>query len=352
VVTNPVDTTAAVSAELYGRVLRTVAADPGIDAIVPILTPTAVSSTEQILDSLPGQAPVAAALLGQREALTLHGRVPVYSSATAAIRALSHAADYAATRAREPGTVPEVTGIDKDAAEVAIGAYLTEHPTGGWLDAEVLDAVARAYGLPAAPSVIAHDTGEAADALIAFGGRVAMKALVPGLVHRSDQHAVVLDVQTAGEARSAYRRLAARFGDSLSGVIVQQMIPRGTEMLVGFVQDPVFGPLVQVGAGGATTDLVQDRSARLLPLTDRDARDMIGSLRMAPLTGFRDAEPRDVAALTGVLHRVARLAADLPSVAELDINPLILYPGGCTAVDLKIRVAPAHVIDPYLRELR
>jgi len=286
-VTNPVDTTAGVSAELFGRVLQTVAADPGIDAIVPILTPTAVSPTEQILDSLTVQAPVAAVLLGQREALTLHGRVPVYSSATAAIRALSHAADYAATRSREPGTVPEVAAIDKDAAEVAIGAYLTGHPQGGWLDGAVLDAVSSAYGLPAARSLIAHDTGQ------------------------------------------------------------------GTEMLVGFVRDPVFGPLVQVGAGGATTDLAGDRSARLLPLTDRDARDMISSLRMAPLlAGYRDAPPLDVAALTDVLHRVARLAADLPSVAELDINPLTLYPHGCAAVDMKIRVAPAHVIDPYLRELR
>ena len=144
-----------------------------------------------------------------------------------------------------------------------------------------------------------------------------MKALASGLVHRSDEHAVVLDVQTADEARSTCRRLAARSGDRLSGVLVQQMIPPGTEMLVGFVQDPVFGPLVQVGVGGVTTDLVKDRAARLLPLTDRDARDMIGSLWIAPLlTGFRDAPPLDVAALTDVLHRVARLAADLPSVAE------------------------------------
>ena len=95
------------SAELYGRVLQIVAADPGIDAIVPILAPTAVSPTEQILDSLAVQTPVAAVLLGQREALTLHGRVPVYSSATAAIRALSHAADYASTRSREPGLYPK-----------------------------------------------------------------------------------------------------------------------------------------------------------------------------------------------------------------------------------------------------
>jgi acyl-CoA synthetase (NDP forming) len=201
--------------------------------------------------------------------------------------------------------------------------------------------------------MIARDGKEAADALTALGGRVAMKALVSGLVHRSDEHAVVLGVGTAAEARGTYRQLAAKFGDRLSGVLVQQMIPPGTEMLVGFVQDLDFGPLVQVGAGGVTTDLVKDRSARLLPLTEDDARDMIGSLRMAPLlAGFRDAPPLDVAALTDVLHRVARLAADLPSVAELDINPLILYPSGCAAVDVKIRVAPAAVVDPYLRELR
>lgn len=352
-VTNPVDTTAGVSAELFGRVLETVAADPGIDAIIPILTPTAVSPTEQILDSIQLHVPVAAVLLGQRETLTLHGRVPVYSSATAAVRALGHAADYAATRSRDPGNVPELAGIDRDAAEAAIGAYLAGHPEGGWLDGSGPDAVALAYGLPAAPSVIAHDAEKAAKALTGLGGRVAMKAQASGMVHRSDEHAVVLGVQTADEARSAYRRLAATFGDRLSGVLVQQMIPPGTEMLVGFVRDPMFGPLVQVGAGGVTTDVVKDRSARLLPLTDRDAQDMIGSLRMSPLlAGFRDAPPLDVAALTDVLYRVARLAADLPTVAELDINPLILYPVGCAAVDVKIRVAPALVIDPYLRELR
>ncbi len=290
---NPVNTTAVVSAGLFGRVLEIVAADPGIDAIVPILTPTAVSPTEQVLDSLLVQAPVAAVLLGQRETLTLHDRVPVYSSAAAAIRALSHAVGYAATRTREPGTVPELTGIDKDAAEAAIGAYLAGHPEGGWLDGSVLNAVARAYGLPTAPAMIAHDAQEAASR------------------------------------------------------------PPGTQMLVGFVRDPAFGPLVHVGAGGVPTDLVKDRSARLLPLTDRDAQDMIGSLRMAPvLAGFRDAPPLDVAALTDALYRVARLAADLPSVAELDINPLILYPSGCAAVDVKIRIAPAPVTDPYLRELQ
>jgi len=351
-VTNPVDTTAGVSAELFGRVLETVAADPAIDAIIPILTPTAVSPTEQVLDALPVDSPVAAVLLGQPESLTLHGKVPVYTSTTAAVRVVSHAADYAASRAREPGTVPELAGIDKDAARAAIGAFLAEHPEGGWLDGPALEAVVGGYGLPVAPSTVVHDAETAVRALTALGGSVAMKAMVAGLVHRSEEHAVTVGVESADDARAAYERLAAQFGGRLSGVLVQQMVPPGTEMLVGCVQDATFGPLVQVGAGGVTTDVTRDRSARLLPLTDRDARDMIGSLRMAPLlTGFRGSPPLDVAALAETLHRIARLADDLPSVIELDINPLILHPGRCTAVDVKIHVAEATAADPYLRQL-
>jgi acyl-CoA synthetase (NDP forming) len=172
-------------------------------------------------------------------------------------------------------------------------------------------------------------------------------------VHRSDEHVVIVGVQSAGDVREAYERFAARYRSRLTGVLVQQMVPPGTEMLVGCLQDATFGPLVQVGAGGVTTDVVNDGSARLLPLTDRDARDMIGSLRMAPLlTGFRGSPPLDVAALAETLHRIARLADDLPSVVELDINPLILHSSGCTAVDVKIHVAKATATDPYLRQLR
>ena len=351
-VTNPVDTTAGVSPELFAQVLKIVAADPVIDALVPILTPTAVRPTEQVLDQLPIATPVAAVLLGQREALTLHGTVPVYTSTTAAIRAISHAADYAATRVRQPGVVPELAGISKEAATAAIDAFLAERPQGGWLDGDTLDAVIGGYGLPVAPSTVVHDAEAAVKALTALGGPVAMKALAAGLVHRSDERAVILNITTAENVSDAYTRLAARFGDRLSGVLVQQMAQPGTEMLVGCVQDPTFGPLVQVGAGGVTTDVVKDRSARLLPLTDRDAADMIASLRMAPLlTGFRGSPPLDVAALADTLHRVARLAGDLPQVAELDINPLILYPTGCAAVDVKIRVADMTAADPYLRQL-
>lgn len=352
-VANPIDTTAGVTPELFASVLATVAADPAVDAVIPIVTPTALGSIEDVLDAIAPGPPTAAVLLSQPENLTVRGDVPVYGSITAAVAALARAARYAAWRAADPGTRPELTDIDKDAATEAIDGYLAAHPEGGWLDWPALDAVARSYRLPVAGSTVAHDPDAAATALSTMDGPVAMKALAADLVHRSDERAIVLDVHSAERARETYRQLADRFGERLQGVLVQRMIPSGVEMLVGVTQDASFGPLVQVGAGGVTTDVLRDRAARLLPLTDRDAEEMVRSLRVAPLlSGFRGAAPLDVAALLDAVHRVARLAEDLPSVAELDINPLIVHPTGAVAVDVKIRVSPATSTDPYLRRLR
>ena len=151
-------------------------------------------------------------LLGQPEALTLHGKVPVYTSTTAAVRVVSHAADYAASRAREPGTVPELVGIDSGAATAAIGAFLAEHPQGGWLDGPALDAVVGGYGLPVAPSTVVHGAETAVKALTDLGGSVAMKALVAGLVHRSDERAVIMESSpptTLARPTSAWPRSTA-----------------------------------------------------------------------------------------------------------------------------------------------
>jgi acyl-CoA synthetase (NDP forming) len=180
-----------------------------------------------------------------------------------------------------------------------------------------------------------------------------MKALVPEVVHRSDEHAVVLDLGDERQVRETYRRMARRYGDRLQGVLVQQMVPAGLEVLIGVVQDPTFGPLVQVAAGGVATELAHDRVTRLLPLTDHDVADMLQSLQIAPvLAGFRGSPPLDSAALTGMIHRVARLVQDLPAITEMNVNPAIVQSTGCVAVDIKMRVEQVEATDPYLRRLR
>jgi acyl-CoA synthetase (NDP forming) len=147
--------------------------------------------------------------------------------------------------------------------------------------------------------------------------------------------------------------LTETFESDLTGVLVQPMLTGGVEMLIGVVQEPVFGPLVVFGLGGVATEVLGDHAARLTPLTDTDADDLIHGVRAAPLLfAHRGTPPVDTAALTDMLLRVSRLADDLHEVAELDLNPVIATHDGACAVDARIRVCPAQPRDPFLRRLR
>jgi acyl-CoA synthetase (NDP forming) len=182
---------------------------------------------------------------------------------------------------------------------------------------------------------------------------VVLKAIVTGLLHKSDAGAVRLDLRTDGEVRAAFGDLAATFGHQLTGVLLQPMITGGTEVIMGIVQEPVFGPLLVFGLGGVATEVLGDHVARLAPLTDTDASTMIGSIRAAPLLlGHRGKAPADLAALSAALLRLSRLAEDLPEVTELDLNPVMARPDGVTVVDARIRVTSQLTADPYLRRLR
>jgi acyl-CoA synthetase (NDP forming) len=132
------------------------------------------------------------------------------------------------------------------------------------------------------------------------------------------------------------------------------MVGEGTEAIVGVVRDHQFGPLVMLGAGGVLVDLLDDRSFRLAPLSAADADAMIAELRLARLLdGFRGAPVVSRAALRDVLIRVAALAADIPEIAELDVNPVVCTGDGIVAVDVRIRLdTPQFLRDPLLRQLR
>ena len=203
-----------------------------------------------------------------------------------------------------------------------------------------------------AASRLALTPAEAAAATADLGGPVALKAEVPGLVHKSDAGAVLLGLEGREAAREGFDSLAARFAGNFSGVLVQPMITGGTELIIGVVQEPVFGPLVVFGLGGVATEVLGDHAARLAPLTTTDADDLIHSIRAAPLLlGHRGQPPADVAALRDALLRISRLADDLPQVAELDLNPVIARSDGVTAVDVRIRVTTHRQADPFLRQL-
>jgi acyl-CoA synthetase (NDP forming) len=181
---------------------------------------------------------------------------------------------------------------------------------------------------------------------------IALKGVADGLVHRSDAGAVALGLSGARTVAQAADAMAARTGAAghrPTGFIVQALAAPGVELLVGTVNDPTFGPVVAVAAGGVTAGLLRDAAVRLTPLTDRDAHDIVRELRtFRLLDGYRGAPRMDVAAVEQTLLRLSALAEAHPEIAELECNPLVVSPGGAVAVDVRARVEipSTHSLSP------
>jgi acyl-CoA synthetase (NDP forming)/GNAT superfamily N-acetyltransferase len=357
----PVDTTAAVTAEAFSETLHIAAAEDGVDAVIALVVRHLSADLVPVLTAARLPVPVAAVVLDQPEAVRLlpgdggspdHGAVPAYAYPEAAARALARSARYGAWRTQPPGTTPELAGLRVADARSIIDSFLARMPGGGWLSADEADALMRCYGIPMVEFRRADDADAAVEVAAALGGHVVLKADVPGLLHKSTAGAVELDLHGDGEVRAAMGRLQARFAGRLSGVLVEPMITGGLETIIGVVQEPVFGPVVVFGLGGVATDVLGDHAARLAPLTDADADDLIHSIRAAPALFGQNGQPgADIDTLRGTLLRVSRLASDLPQVGELDLNPVIARPDGAIAVDARIRVTSHRLADPFLRRL-
>ncbi len=366
-IANPVDTTAAIDAGAFRACLEAIAADDSVDAIICVTVPTALADLTEAVSTAEVGKPLCVAILDQPEDVRLIPRadqrkpaggklrdaVPCYAYPEAAAAVLGHAARYGTWRAAPHGAVPELPGVDSDHARALVAGFLEGNPAGGWLPATAVRELLSCYQIPQVATVLALTETEARTVAAGMAGPVVLKAEVPGLVHKTEAGAVKLDLRSPADVAAAYRELSARFGDALAGVLVQPMIGEGTEILIGVVQEPVFGPLVVFGLGGITTDIFGDHAARLTPLTDTDARELIHGVHAARLLdGYRGRPAADTDALADVLLRVSRLAEDLPEVAGLDLNPVIAMPHGCLAADARVQVIPAQPRDPFLRQLR
>ena len=335
----PVATAATVSDETFRACLEAVAADDGVDAVLAVAVPTAIADLRTAVITASVAKPIAVVLVdqaesvrllagddgsgtgqraaatgqgkaatGQGSAATYHGTAatgqrtavtavsgrPAYAYPESAARALGHAVRYRAWLDRQHGTVPELPGLRVADARALLAGFLAREPAGGWLPQDQAAELLSCYGIPLAPG-----------------------ATVPG---------------------SAPARPVAS---------------DGVELLIGVRQEPVFGPVVVFGLGGAATGVLGDQAARLTPLTDTDADELIRGTDATPLlSGHGGAPPADTRALADVLLRVSRLADDLPEVAEVELNPVIARPDGVSAARARVRVSPADSRDPFLRRLR
>jgi acyl-CoA synthetase (NDP forming)/GNAT superfamily N-acetyltransferase len=354
----PVDTTAAISAETFRQCLELLGADDEVDAMIALVLPTAATGDlVTAIQQADVSVPLAAVVLDQPDSVRLlpradgAGRIPAYGYPEAAAAAMARAARYGAWRTEPRGQVPSFLDVNTENARTLVRRFLRTTLGGDWMPPDQAAELLRCYGVPLVELAGASSEDEAVEAFRAAAGPVVLKADVPGLLHKTDAGAV--ELRTEDEVRAAYRRLAERFGERQRQVLVQPMIADGTEVIVGVTDDHMFGPLVVFGLGGVATEVLADHAARLTPLTNIDADQLIGSIRSAPLLrGYHGQPAADLGALRDLLLRVSRLADDLPEITELDLNPVIARPDGVFVVDARIKVRPYRAQDPFLRKLR
>ncbi|MFD9637241.1 bifunctional acetate--CoA ligase family protein/GNAT family N-acetyltransferase, partial [Streptomyces violascens] len=242
---NPVDATAAVSEDQLGQCVDRLVRHAGIDSVLVVLVPTAVAAATgddltRALLRTPGRRTrtVAAVRLGQDLPVKLlptegGGAVPAYADPQSAARALAHAADRARWLARPPGSIRELDGIETDAARALVDTFLADHPDGGWLAPRECAALLSCYGIPQLPWAWAEtedDAVFAAERLKGPDGLTVLKAHWPGLLHKTEQHALHLDLRGDSQVRAAYRDFETRFAGLLTGVVVQPLAERGIEL--------------------------------------------------------------------------------------------------------------------------
>jgi acyl-CoA synthetase (NDP forming) len=211
-------------------------------------------------------------------------------------------------------------------------------------------ALLAAYGVAVPPGELVTSEAAAVAAARRLGGKLALKAVGSGILHKTEGGLVALGVSGDDDVAATYRALRERAGDLGEGVLLERMVAGGRELLAGFKRDPAYGPVVAFGLGGVLTEVLADVALALAPLDQAGALELLDLIRSRPLLGaFRGAPPVDRAALAGVLAALSRIAIDLPEVAEIDVNPLLIAGDRPVAVDALILLSREPAADPVVR---
>jgi acetate---CoA ligase (ADP-forming) len=281
--------------------------------------------------------------------------VPTFLFPESAALALARAVQHGEWRRRDPGIEARLDPETESGIRGLVEAALSSVPEeGGWLDPDTVDLILQKAGLRVPRSKFVAVEEEAVSAAEDLGGPVVVKVISESALHKSDVGGVVLGVEGEDEARKAFRQVTGAV-DEAEGVLIQEYIPGGHEVLIGMTQDPNFGPLVVFGLGGIYVELLQDVAFRIHPLTDVDAGEMMRETKgFRLLEGYRNQPTGDVVALEEVLLRVSGLISTVPELMEMDLNPVkVLEPGqGVVVVDARMkirRVEPGR--HPRMRDL-
>lgn len=344
---NPVDMLGGPTAGMYLSAGRALLADANVDMLMAIFVPQAITPVEDVAESVVALAheadkPVICCLVGGAsipEAVRILNRndVPCYQDPNHAARALGGLVRYRRLRDRPEFVPAPPTGVNTETASARLlSAWQRNGP--GMLDAEASAAVAAAYGIRVPRSGLAATPDEAVALAETFGYPVALKLVAPGVTHKADVGGVALNIGNPDVVRGTFTEMMRGLSDAQ--IMVQQMAPRGLEVIIGTQRDPQFGQLVMFGLGGTLVEVLKDVAFRLAPISQPDAEAMIRETTAGQIMGgVRGRPPADTAAVVDTLLRIGQLVTDFPSIAEMDINPLIVSAAGQGAWAVDVRIA-------------
>ncbi|HEX7378355.1 MAG TPA: bifunctional acetate--CoA ligase family protein/GNAT family N-acetyltransferase [Pirellulales bacterium] len=362
---NPIDVLGDAPPERFAQALRLTLADTGVDAVLVMLTPQAMTDPTGAARAVGAVAshsskPVLAVWMGGKsvhEGVQILNRfgLPTYNTPDHAARSFMYLISYARnqeTLYETPRDVPLTFKVDRAAARRRFHQAIGERPhvISAGASMELLDA----YGLPTTAPRRAATADEAVEAANGVGYPVALKISSPDITHKTDVGGVALNLADGEQVRRAFTRVMQSAREKrpqarLEGVTVERMIaaPDGVELILGAKQDPVFGAVILVGAGGVTAELYQDRALELPPLNERLAMRMLQSLRSWPLlNGYRGRPAVNIERLIEIIMRFSYLVADFPEIMEIDVNPLLATPERTIALDARMVVDGQRIRSP------
>jgi acetyltransferase len=375
---NPVDLIGDADSARYRAAVSACLADDGVDGLLAILTPQAMTDAEDVARAVAESAhgsskPLIACWMGEAHVASARkiladARIPTFRTPDPAVEMFAHvSAFYRNQQAllQTPGPVARGSEPDLRGARMLADSVLADRRK--VMTEMESKALLAAFHVPIAKTAIARSAHEAMLLAEEFGFPVAMKIDSPDITHKSDVGGVRLNVGDATAARSAYEDIVEqvkrkRPGARVNGIAIEPMIvrPHGRELMVGVKRDSVFGPAITFGAGGTAVEVHRDRSVALPPLNAFLVAEMVRATRVSKLLGaFRNMPPADMKALEAVLLRVSEMVCELPAIEELDVNPLIVDEAGAIVADARVvvrEVPPmrryAHMaIHPYPSDL-
>ncbi|MBT3200078.1 MAG: CoA-binding protein [Phycisphaerales bacterium] len=353
-VQNPIDVLGDALPDRYEVAMDVVLADPGVDSVIVVLTPQAMTDCDETARAIlraaekaPGKTILASFLGGAKidDAIGLlrRGGVPQYDSPESAVTTLRVMNDYVAWRQR-PKRVVKLFPVNRRKVEQIVERHIRRNvrEIGERESKEMLEA----YGFATPKDMIATSVDQAANIAEQLGYPLVMKIWSPDIIHKSDIGGVRVGLNNSQQVVDAYElmmhRVSKKMPDAeIHGVLLQEMCKDGMEVILGMHRDPNFGPMLMFGMGGVTVEVLKDVSFCLAPVTSQEAYDMLARTKAYQLLeGVRGREGVDIGAIAEGIQRLSQLVTAFPDIQEMDINPFVVGPEGTipVAVDARISV--------------